>query len=132
MTLMIWSSDYKVDVDSLDADHITIFSLINHIDEAHHAGTDKQAISELLKVLIDRAMAHFKREEMIMKQNEYPDFNEHVAEHREIIKNIEELYEAYLESTSHTLSRAIIRILCSWLADHILKSDMRYKPYVSK
>ncbi len=131
MTLMIWTSDYKVDVDSLDADHITIFSLINHIDEAHQSGSDKQAISQLLKVLIDRALAHFQREETFMKQNDYPDFHNHVEEHRKIIEDLQSLYVAYQENMSKTLSRAIVRILCSWLEEHILESDMRYKPYLS-
>jgi len=131
MTLMIWTNEYKVGVDSLDADHIMIFSLINHIDEAHQTGSDKHAIGPILKVLMDRALAHFVREEMFMKQNGYPELEAHAEEHREIIKDLQTLYTAYLESSSNTVSRAIVRTLCSWLEQHILESDMRYRPYLS-
>ena len=131
MAQMLWTSEYKVGVDSLDADHITIFSLINHIDEAHLAGGDKHAISQVLKVLMERALAHFQREEMVMKQNDYPGFEEHVAEHREIMDSLQTLYTAYQNDMSNTLSRAIVRILRTWLQEHILESDMRYKPYLS-
>jgi len=131
MTQMLWTSDYKVGVDSLDADHITIFSLINHINEAHLAGSDNQTISHILKVLMDRALAHFQREEVVMKQNGYPDFEQHVEEHREIIEDLNTLYTAYQNDMSNTLSRAIVRILCAWLQEHILESDMRYRPYLS-
>ena len=130
MTHMLWTSEYKVGVDSLDADHITIFSLINHINEAHQAGSDKQAVSQMLKVLIDRALAHFQREETVMKQNGYPDLEAHVEEHRKIVENLNTLYTAYQDDNNDTLSRAIVRILCSWLQEHILESDMRYRPYV--
>jgi len=132
MTLILWKNEYKVDVDSLDADHITIFSLINHIDEAHQSGSDKHAISQILKVLMDRALAHFQREEMFMKQSGYPDLEAHIEEHRKITEDLHSLYTAYQDSQSSTVSRAIVRILCSWLEEHILETDMRYKPYLSK
>ncbi len=34
MALIVWNSDYDVGVDRLNADHIMIFSLINHIHDA--------------------------------------------------------------------------------------------------
>jgi hemerythrin len=132
MTRMIWNKNYSVGVDSLDADHITIFSLINHIDEAHLSGSDKHAISQILKVLMDRAQAHFLREEMFMKQNDYPNFSAHAEEHRKIMTDLQSLYTAYQDDTSDIVSRAIVRILCSWLEEHILESDMNYRPYLSE
>ncbi|HEY4635354.1 MAG TPA: hemerythrin domain-containing protein, partial [Rhodospirillales bacterium] len=88
MALILWTTDYGVGVDSLDADHIVIFSLINHIDEAHQSGTDEQAIGHVLKVLLDRAIGHFRREEMLMKRHGYPDLEAHAAEHRRIMEEL--------------------------------------------
>ena len=132
MTQMIWTDEYRVGVNSLDADHITIFSLINHIDEAHQLGRDNVVIRQILEVLMDRALAHFQREEMLMKQNDYPDLQNHVEEHRKIIEDLQTLYTAYKDNSSDTISRALVRTLCSWLEEHILESDMRYSPYMPK
>jgi len=132
VALIVWSTDYQVDVDALDADHIMIFSLINHIDEAHQSGGDENAIGRILKVLIDRAFAHFQREEMIMRRKGYPDYEAHAAEHQKIIEELQTLYEAYLETPSAAVSREIIELLASWLEEHILQTDMQYRPYLSE
>jgi len=130
VALIIWTNDYRVGVDSLDADHIMIFSLINHIDEAHLSGTDEQAIGRILKVLIDRALAHFQREEMMMRKNEYPDFEAHAAEHQKIIDELRSLYAAYQDHPSARVSAEIVSLLSAWLEEHVLESDMRYRPYM--
>lgn len=132
VALIIWTNDYKVGVDSLDADHIMIFSLINHIDEAHLSGTDEQAIGRILHVLIDRAMAHFQREEMLMKRHGYPDLETHAGEHEKIIEDLRNLNEAYQHSPSAAISGEIVKMLAAWLEDHVLETDMRYRPYLSE
>jgi hemerythrin len=47
MTVKLWTNDSKAGVEILDADHIIIFSLINHIDDAHQSCSDKQAIGKM-------------------------------------------------------------------------------------
>lgn len=131
MALILWTNEYRVGVDSLDADHITLFSLINHIDDSHLSGEDQAAIGVILKVLKDRAIAHFQREERVMKERGYPDIEAHVAEHKEIVDDLEALYDAYRDRPSADLSREIVETLSSWLEDHVLKSDMRYRPYMN-
>jgi len=132
MALIVWTSEYRVGVDSLDADHIVIFSLINHIDESHLSGTDELAIGHILRVLIDRALAHFQREEMMMRKNEYPDFEAHAAEHQKIIDELQALYAAYQDHPSAQVSAEIVSLLSAWLDEHVLESDMRYRPYMAK
>lgn len=131
MALIIWSNDYNVGVDSLDADHIMIFSLINHIDEAHQSGTDEKAVGRILRVLIDRAVAHFRREEMLMKKHGYPDYEAHAAEHARIMGDLQSLYAAYQESPSAKVSGEIVGLLAAWLQEHVLETDMRYRPYLA-
>ncbi len=131
MALILWSSDYKVDVDNLDADHIMIFSLINHIDESHQSGSDEYAIGRILKVLIDRAFAHFQREEMMMRRKSYPGYDSHVAEHQKIIDELQSLYEIYRETPSAAVSRESVELLSAGLEDHILVTDMQYRPYLA-
>jgi len=47
MTVKLWANDFEVGVETLDADHIIIFSLINHIDDAHRSGRDRQTIGKM-------------------------------------------------------------------------------------
>lgn len=130
MALILWTTEYGVGVDSLDADHIVIFSLINHIDEAHQTGSDEQAIGRILRVLMDRAVGHFRREEIVMKRHGYPDLEAHAAEHRQIMEELSTLYAAYQEKPSAEVSREIVELLAIWLEEHVLKTDMRYRPFI--
>ncbi|MBT7943981.1 MAG: hemerythrin family protein [Alphaproteobacteria bacterium] len=132
MSLILWTNDYRVGIDSLDADHIMIFSLINHIDESHLSGADEAAIGEILKVLINRAVAHFNREEMLMKKNGYPEIDAHAEEHRRILEELGVLYEAYQDSPSSAISAEIVKLLSAWLEDHVLETDMQYRSYLSE
>jgi len=131
MALIVWNNDYSVGVDSLDADHIMIFSLINHIDEAHQSGTDEKAVGRILRVLIDRAVAHFQREEMLMKKGGYPAYEAHAAEHARIMAELQSLFTAYQESPSAAVSGEIVGLLSAWLQEHVLETDMRYRPFLA-
>lgn len=132
VALIIWTNDYRVGVESLDDDHILIFSLVNHIDDAHLMGTDEKTIGEILKVLIDQTMAHFQREEMLMKKKEFPDLDTHTNEHRNIIKELQSFYDTYQDNPSAAISGEIVKMLSAWLEEHVLKTDMRYGPYLSE
>ncbi len=55
MALIVWDKAYAVGVEAFDADHIMIFSLMNHIHEAKQSGTDESAIGAILKALLKQA-----------------------------------------------------------------------------
>lgn len=131
MSLIVWNDNYSVGVNRLDDDHIVIFSLINHVHDAHGSGADVGAIGRLLEVLVDRASAHFQREEALMKAHAYPDMAAHLAEHQEILEQLGALHDAYRARPSADLSMEIIALLCTWLEDHILESDKRYRPWLA-
>ncbi len=132
MALILWTSDYSVGVESLDADHITVASLINHIHEAKQFGTDEVVIGDILKVVVDHARAHFQREEELLEKYGYPELEQHKKEHRLITEQLEELHEAYQSTPDPDISQEIMELLTFWLVKHILEVDMRYKAYLQE
>jgi hemerythrin-like metal-binding protein len=130
MALIMWINDYSVGVDTLDADHIVIVSLMNHIDDLKQAGTEEEAVGTVLKVLLDFAYTHFRREEGFLKRYDYSEFERHWHEHRVIEEQLEELHEAYARSPDPDISQEILELLNFWLIEHILKVDMRYKEFL--
>lgn len=132
MALIIWSSEYSVGVDALDADHIIVASLINHIDDAKQAGTDETAVGRILKVLVDHAYLHFEREEAILEKHGYPQLERHRQEHRLVEDQLAELYEEYTRTPDPQISREIMQLLNFWLVEHILKVDMHYKVFLAR
>lgn len=131
MALIIWSSDYSVGVDSLDADHIVVASLINQIDDAKQSGSDEGAVGRVLKVLLDHAYAHFAREEALLAEHGYPHLAQHRKEHRLLEDQLHELYDEYARTPTPDISREIMELLNYWLIEHILKVDMHYKAFLA-
>jgi hemerythrin-like metal-binding protein len=131
VALFIWDKLYSVGVDELDADHILIASLINHIDDAKQAGTDETAVAALLRVLVKLAYDHFRREEAFLAHAQYPQLAPHIHEHRLVEEQLSELYDGYVRTSDPAISREIMELLNFWLVEHIMKVDMHYKPFVA-
>ena len=130
MALIIWNTAYSVGVDSLDTDHVILTSLINHIDDAKLGGRDEAAIAMILRALIEYALRHFRREEALMRRSGYRDLPAHVEQHRLLQDQLTEMYEEYLRTPDPDISREIMQLLNFWIVDHILKVDMKYKPFL--
>lgn len=131
MALITWSEDYSVGVDVLDADHVVIISLMNHVDDAKLAGCDERAVGRLVSTLVDYACMHFEREEALMDRHGYPRLEGHREAHRVVEDQLRELHEAYQQTADPNISQEIMELLNYWLVEHILKVDMHYKPYLS-
>ncbi|NQV82299.1 MAG: hemerythrin family protein [Rhodospirillales bacterium] len=131
MPLTLWTDKYEVGVESLDADHIIIFSLINYIDEAIRLDASQKTIHRMLRVLILLAVEHFQREEILMNKNAYPDTKAHTAEHHKIVKKLQSLIEAYEKSPTANVSGEIINVLAAWMNGHVMETDMRYRPFLT-
>lgn len=127
MALIVWNSDYDVGVDRLNADHIMIFSLINHIHDAHESGTDETAIGRILGMLIELAEAHFQREEALMRKGDYAYLADHIEAHGDLLEQLGALHAAYEKTASPEISLEIVELLSFWLETHILEMDMDYK-----
>ena len=130
MALIVWSSDYSVGIDALDADHIQIVSLMNHIDDLKQAGQEEATVGTVLKVLLDVAHTHFRREEGFLRSYDYPDFARHCHEHRVLEEQLAELHAAYGRTPDPEISREILELLSYWLVEHILKVDKHYRDFL--
>lgn len=130
MALLLWKKSYSVGVASLDAEHMVIASLINHIDDAKQADTPEATIGALVQVLIRQAEEHFRHEERLMEVSGYASAAQHREQHLLVEEQLRELYDTYHRTPDPDISREIMELLHFWLSEHILKVDMRYKGVV--
>lgn len=130
MALVIWEKAYSVGVAALDADHIVLMSLMNHLDDAKRHGSDETAVGTVVRALIGAARRHFRREEALMAAHGFPELEPHVNEHRVLEQQLAELHDAHERTPDPQISREIMELIQFWLSRHILTSDMRYRPYL--
>ena len=125
-----WNSSYEVGIYSVDAQHKHLVDLTNQL---YRACTGEQyalanEFRSVMKELVDYVMFHFKDEERIMQEVNYPDFKEHKQKHEQFVKEILASVDAY-RNGKQFVPNSFVRFLRDWLFDHILIDDKAWAQY---
>lgn len=118
---LIWTSDLRIGVDPIDADHQKVFNLINRINTSH---MDREAIEEVVVEMINYTSYHFRREEEIMRISYYTDTTHHIQRHHKLEITLKEMFEEWRESGDIATLRKLSVFLRSWWLNHILNVDV--------
>ncbi len=131
MSFFEWNDKYSVGDAAIDADHKGLFDLIRELENANL--TDGY-LAEIIGRLEDYAAEHFAREEMLMKSMNYPDFDEHVKKHRAFVEWLETVKTTYRRAAESPfqIGDMVNHFLESWLTNHIMKDDMKYRDFMSE
>jgi len=84
-----------------------------------------------LNDLIDYTKYHFSREEKIMQDHNYPDFEDHKQQHDKMVAQVTKFIDEYRIDKTRTIDN-VTQFLKSWLINHINGSDQKYRPYLNK
>lgn len=126
-----WKEEYSVGIDSLDQDHKKLISLLNQFITAYDYAMSESYEREALEDLIAYTKYHFKREEGLMEENEYPDVVEHKAQHKKMFAQVEKFVELYNEK-GHDALEEISEFLTHWLINHINGTDKAYTKHLTE
>lgn len=158
---IIWRNEMSVDGGVIDHDHQTLIAIINEFCDAPHDAHTVENLRAILAKLQHYAELHFKREEALQNAAQYPFREAHQHEHHELICQLEKVRselsaltgpspEEVAETASgsgtpaaHTapaqpeifvgqVHAELAELLHHWLIDHVIKSDLRLKPYVAQ
>ena len=89
-----WKDDYSVGIDSIDQQHKKLLNLINQLQTAVDYSTGEQFEREALDELVDYTKTHFTYEEGLMRDNDYPDFEPHKAQHEKMFEKSEKYWQS--------------------------------------
>jgi len=124
-----WKNSFSVGIDIIDEDHKKLLGMINQLQTAAHYQTDDSLIESTLNELIDYTKYHFSREEQLMKNNNYPDYEAHKKQHEDMVRQITQFVNEYRVDKTRTVDNVIL-FLKTWLINHINGSDQKYSPYI--
>jgi hemerythrin-like metal-binding protein len=102
--------------------------MINRLIAEPQTTTESETVSDLLSDMTNYAQEHFAAEEELMRQHNYPRLEEHVAQHRAFQKKTVDFCLATVLNVG-IVPETMLHYLSDWLVEHILKSDMAYKPF---
>lgn len=127
-----WSSDYSVGDPILDKQHRKLLLICAQISQIKQDDTPQslEQFYEELNELIVYAEEHFKFEEELFESKGFPDTVKHKHEHDEYFKQVSKiLFDA---QKGNVKIEGMKTFILGWWIDHVLNSDMKYKPYLEK
>jgi len=124
-----WKEEYSVGIASIDQQHIKLINMINQLHTAIDYSTGYEFEREVLDELVNYTKIHFKFEEGLMEETEYPDFEPHKAQHEKMIKKVEQVLAEYKQDPDTAMSNAAT-FLQEWLINHINGTDKQYSSFL--
>lgn len=112
-----WQDSYQLGDAEIDAQHQTMFCLVNTL----LAATEKSSLAEAAAHLFKHTREHFAHEETLMLRMNYPDMKAHVEQHNTLLSKLENVLEII---ASYTLDMASFEsFLSAWVLNHIETLD---------
>jgi len=131
MKAIVWSDEYSVGVQKLDDQHKNIINLVNELHKATGISSCDQTLHDIMDKMCKYASDHLDYEESLLKEIDYPEFDDHQKGHRKYIEAVADYaIDATLEDFA--IPDKLLTFLNEWWLKHILEEDMKYKPYFAK
>ena len=114
----------------MNDDHVELYRLLGELKDGlgqpnktpREREAQRALLSGTIRVIIEKARAHFDREEMLMAQYGYPESKAHRSEHLMLIRSVETHF-AKLVSERRPITEAEVTYLRAWLTNHIRTAD---------
>lgn len=131
MSIFDWREDYSVKNQEMDGHHKALFEKARNLVEVIDENEEHAVIEKVLNFLIQYAEFHFKAEEVLMKQHNFPDYENHCKQHNSFLKKIHELKEQF-KSRDIEMDMDFIDFLKNWVINHILTEDRKYGQFLNR
>lgn len=127
-----WKDIYSVNVDEIDKQHKKLFELGGRISDLVLADDDYDHYDEIMTIideLKEYTIYHFQYEEILMDRYSYNESDAHKIEHVFLLKKLQRLQKKDIDIKQKEAVVELITFISDWIAEHILKTDMKYKEH---
>ena len=126
-----WTPEMSVDIPEIDAQHQSLFAIINDLREMETEGAEPEMILAIIGRLIDYSRVHFRAEENILMDCDYPLIGQHSNAHLGYIKKMDLFIQDFSENRPE-LPGEILKFLTQWWTEHVTRVDMDYARHIHK
>lgn len=124
-----WNDKYSFGIPAIDLQHKHIFDCLSSIAQGAADDDRLRTEAEIIK-LLGLLQEHFLLEESMMQKLHYPDFEQHIEEHRQFHSDVHHLAQTSLMK-KEGVPREALEIAHKWLTEHIMVSDKHYFDFFS-
>lgn len=130
MPLIEWAAKLSVGIDSIDEQHKKLVNMINALNDAMLTNSSDELLGKIFTGLAAYTQKHFTYEENMFAEYGYPDSAEHKRQHNELIAQVVELKEKFIENPQGTMSADLMLFLKRWITNHIMRTDKDYAEFL--
>lgn len=127
--LLEWDDNLSVGVNTIDAEHKQFIGIINSFREGILKGQGAEAVEKTIKTISEYARDHFATEEKYARDHGYPDSEELIREHQDMMKTVSGYSHRFREGDPEVPAE-LAGFLSDWLDDHF-QSDKRLGEYLN-
>ena len=118
-----------IGIDEIDDDHGKLINLFNILNHSVTEGAATDYVEAVLDELVNCTIWHFSHEERLMLKYGYDAYEEHKADHQDLIDSVRKLQKKFLQ-TGKLEEKEHLEFLERWLTEHILVDDIRLGSYL--
>jgi len=119
-----WTESLTTGIEIIDEQHKELIVRVNSLLEACQQGKGKLVMAGILKFLAEYAVSHFAEEEKYMQKFNYPDYDNHKAQHAKFISDFGLLKDKFdTQGAGINLVLVTNKTIVDWLVNHINNTD---------
>jgi len=126
--MVTWNEQLSVGIDEIDNQHKQLLKIINELSESIDGPKSEALIGLTLMKLANFAKYHFATEEKYFLQYGYPEAEDHIKKHNDLVRDIQVFFDRFFNDSQDILAE-LISLLDKWLEDHLGNEDMKYAAY---
>ena len=127
---LVWRDCFSVGDSLIDGQHQQFFRDVERVLAAIDLGAGPEALVAFYHDFHRALIEHFRDEEALLEQADFPGLEEHRAEHRALLAGITEISDALAAGRQPLdLSRAVQAAFMA-LVEHVIGVDMRFKSHL--
>ncbi len=123
-----WTDELNTGIQVIDSQHQRIVDYINSLDDISDSH-DREEVERILGQLVDYTLSHFAFEESLMEDAGYSFINGHKKVHELFVKRVGDFQQRF--KMGEDITDELLRVLKSWLLNHIRSDDNDYVEIVS-
>ncbi len=130
-----WLDDWNLGIQEIDQQHLALADQLNRVADTLRDAGDSAATGEvtlpLVARLLDETRQHFRDEESIMREHDFPELVEHHREHVMLLAELQEFIRDIEEGRRH-FDLDSLTALKHWLINHVIDGDMAFARYLGE
>ncbi len=128
MAYFVWDEDLDVGVEAMNDQHKHLIDLMEVVYEKNTAGAPREDILAAVDELGNFVIEHFRDEEAMMAEQNFPGLEAHQQLHANLLKDFTSHTEAFRNSDQNVLPEDFMAFLSLWINTHIMAIDTKYSP----